>query len=537
MKKFFSLFNLFLILISLVYSQYAYANNCEIDTIKKIQYELNLPKSLGKPLPLASHWRLEKYPRGFDPQYQINLIKTGNYILPGFFLPSPEDKRFKANYYEESMKWFAQKKLPISFISTQWERLLTDQPSYFNLPINDNPNVVNRKGEVLKKVSPFSPVEHWKQVGYQWMSQDIVKKIQSWYPDPPFVLMLSNNEHKKLKITELKQSIRFAQNKAFQFQGKRKNRKMLHQAWKTRYQAMFAGMKDAFNTPEWKNNSHFVGYNAFRSPAFGKSYGWLRSSLYTPGKLNPWADIWDGASASYYVRPYNESTDYKLYSPQIEAMNQVFILDETYQINPDFWFELSTWDGDKKQRKLYKQQGQKFTPDRYAAMVKFGMWLFRPRVVRDFREWRSMDGLIAAFEAEQYFKKIIANVNEVHNTDVLRQFWRDSELVSNNDRKHLYNKNIPEEYKNINRWFLLDTSAKGENNEVPVFSLALVKNKKPRRQWLIYAYSPLGDKKNINIKLPDYGEIQVNVDSSGGYFLLNESSKKIEVIKTQSRWC
>ena len=38
-------------------------------------------------------------------------------------------------------------------------------------------------------------------------------------------------------------------------------------------------------------------------------------------------------------------TDYTLWSPQIETMNWVFMLDEVQRTRPEFWFELSTWDG------------------------------------------------------------------------------------------------------------------------------------------------------------------------------------------------
>ena len=109
-------------------------------------------------------------------------------------------------------------------------------------------------------------------------------------------------------------------------------------------------------------------------------------------------------------------TDYTLWSPQVETMNWVFMLDEIHDTRPDFWFELSTWDGDQPgagndKRKFYARQGQLFTPARYEGFVQYGMWLTRPRVVREFR------GYLETVEyAGPYFEPILDAVDRVYTT-------------------------------------------------------------------------------------------------------------------------
>src|SRR5690606_37753555 len=122
---------------------------------------------------------------------------------------------------------------------------------------------------------------------------------------------------------------------------------------------------------------------------------------------------------------------YFLYSPQIQAMNWVPMLDEALSVNPDFWFELSTWDGqapgDKNDKKaFYESKDQTYTPQRYAGMGQYGMWLLRPRVVREFRGYRETYETFG-----EYFDEVVAAVDRVHNDPMLAEFWRKGKLVAN----------------------------------------------------------------------------------------------------------
>jgi len=59
-------------------------------------------------------------------------------------------------------------------------------------------------------------------------------------------------------------------------------------------------------------------------------------------------------------------------SPQIESMNWVPVLEAARRVRPDFWFELSTWDGrsddDARDKDdFYAALGQQWTPRRYSG--------------------------------------------------------------------------------------------------------------------------------------------------------------------------
>jgi len=117
----------------------------------------------------------------------------------------------------------------------------------------------------------------------------------------------------------------------------------------------------------------------------------------------------------------------------------------------------------------------------------------------------------------------------------LREWWRNGELVPNRAHRHPYQASIPLEYANEDRWFLLDASVNPRFpwdvvTEIPVFALALVKGAPPAREWLVYAHSPLSDRKNVRLTLPNYGVINVDVAVAGSFFVANEKTRTVEQV-------
>ena len=236
---------------------------------------------------------------------------------------------------------------------------------------------------------------------------------------------------------------------------------------------------------------------------------------------------WDGASASYYLNDWEPITDFTVWSPQIEAMNWVFMKDEAFRLNPDFWFELSVWDGNQPhnpkadKRLFFKRLGRDYTPERYAAFVKFGMWLLRPRVVRDFRYLEDFH------EIEPYVMALADSVDEIHEDPILRQFWRQGRLVENMASKHPYQASIPKEYEKTPRWFLLSTNLDKPKpwtlkTEIPVFVLALELGKAPERKWLIYAFSPITNVEKLVVEIPNYKKLSISASRKGDYYVVTE---------------
>ena len=171
-----------------------------------------------------------------------------------------------------------------------------------------------------------------------------MKQLQQWYPNPPLVIFLSNNEHSKLRWTEVEKSKRYL-DKYGPGRDADFKRKVVADGWIERYRALQDGLRDGLENAAWKKNSIYIGYDAFGPPHLGRWGGWIEHSLYSQGRIDPGALMWDGGSPSYYTDDWNPKTDYIVWSPQVEFMNLVFMQREALQLNPRFWFEFSVWDG------------------------------------------------------------------------------------------------------------------------------------------------------------------------------------------------
>jgi len=251
--------------------------------------------------------------------------------------------------------------------------------------------------------------------------------------------------------------------------------------------------------------------------------------------------IWDGGSSAYYTHNWSSITDFQVYSPQIEAMNWVFMLKEAERINPDFWFEISIWDGnfwgDRKygptpnKSSFYNDLHQSYSPARYAGYAQFGLWLLRPRVIREFRH--SSDPLA---DFAPYFSALAEIVDRIYSDETLKHFWRHGELVANNKRLHPYQVGITSELLKEERWFLLDTNLHPPepwtlDTEIPVYALALVdKDLHGQRRWLVYAHAPIENRRDVLITIPDYGQIKIDVNVAGSFYLIEEQGRVVKLI-------
>jgi hypothetical protein len=139
-----------------------------------------------RPLPLAGHWNLGEGRGGYDPAYQLDLIRRGHHVLPWLLMPNayahPEDPRWIA-YYQEAVRLMAAWQLPISLVSTQWDSILSWEDKYWNLPLEENPNVVTASGERRRAVSPFGSIDPWRSAGEWWGSGAMMKQLQThlWF--------------------------------------------------------------------------------------------------------------------------------------------------------------------------------------------------------------------------------------------------------------------------------------------------------------------------------------------------------------------
>ena len=451
-------------------------------------------------------------------------------------LDGEQGTRF-VEYYEGPMRRAAELGLPLTFVASQWEAPLSAAP-YHDPPPGENPNVVDTEGKVRKAVSPFGPVAPWREVGRTYTDNLLMRRLQQWYPEPSLVVFLSNNEHGKLRWHQAEESRRY-----LDAHGPGRDadyrRKLFADAWIERYRALQGAMRDGLASEAWRSAARFVGYAADPPEFIGRWEGWVHYSLHSPGRIFPYPLMWDGGSASYYMHDWCPTTDHTTWSPQIEFMNAVFMLREGYRLNPEWWHELSTWDGHEwpwrkktpSKTTVYETSGQVWNPARYQGFLQYGLWLLRPRLLREYRGWTTPWD-----KAEPYFLALAEAVARVHHSPRLRQWWRRSELVPNRTRQHVHRAGIPEEYRGEDRWFMLECNANTQEFpwelhwKIAVFSLARVRGKAPQRQWLVYAHSPLAERDDVVISVPGFGDITVDVGPGGAFYEMDETTRAVDLV-------
>ncbi|HEV2443854.1 MAG TPA: hypothetical protein VGT07_15125 [Steroidobacteraceae bacterium] len=481
------------------------------------------------PLPLAASWSMGLTPLGFSPAWQVEQIRRGQYLLPWFWLGVPPTDPpslpgystvSDALYYGPAISYLARHGLPLGFDMPPWEVLLPRVSPVYAKKTDSSGHPIS--------ISPFGPIRRWYEAGRAWTRNPSLLQLQRLYPDPPLVLFISDNESSKLTPDDLHEPYSVDPSPHTIAR-----RRAIGDAWIARYKAMSDGLRDGLQAPGWRAHALFIGYDAFVTSAMGRWGGWGAYSLYVPGRTEPWPYAWDGASVSYYVHDWAPDSDYTVWSPEIEAMNYVPVLAEVRREEPDFWFEISTWDGQQPGQPsdkllFYAKRGQTYSPDRYGGMVQFGMWLLRPRVVRDFRN--SLDDERIRFGP--YFDRIMEAVARVHRNPVLRDFWQHGHLVANPVGGHPYEVALTPELASRPRWFLLDSPANPPRpweltTPLAVYALALVRGRAPHREWLVYAFSPLERSEVVRVRIPGGPEATVRAASRGAFTRVQEGNPPV----------
>jgi len=475
----------------------------------------NGPK--GRPLPLASHWNVGTVRGTFDPDHQIGLLQNGHHVLPWMSWPrgNPDSDRFR-NYHERLLTYFAKLKLPISYRGTQWNAMLVKK-TYRSGPDAQWAGVIAPDGKRVPRLSPFGAVAPWKDPAKVYVDTPGMKRAQQLYSNPPLVLFVSNNEPPDLRWSKHGPLEKISKRYRDQYGTGRSDafkRKVVGDGWIERYRVMFDAMRKELDNAMWKKNVRFVGYGAFGPSHFGRWNGWLVYSLITGKRTSPNWHVWDGGSPSYYTHNWNDNRDHWVFSTQVQSMNWIFMLEEAWKTNPNFWFEMSTWDGNeirawmtglgvedpaklaeassqplppaarkridakslKKSKTLqYMADGQDYPPQRAAGWVQFGMWLLRPRVVREFRGHAT-----PLTPVKPYWMETVKAVDRAYSDKTLVEFWRHGELVPNRAQRHPYQAAIPKTHRHIRRWYLLQSNLDpprpwSPKTNLPVFSLALAR--------------------------------------------------------------
>ncbi|MCP3981427.1 MAG: hypothetical protein GY716_19175 [bacterium] len=482
---------------------------------------------IGRPLPIAAHWNTghQTSVTGWTPDYMIDLLEAGEFVLPAFRIEMPLAGQQPWSHYESGLQRARALGLPFSIRFTQWDRLFSDDPKYHDLPPGENPNVVDAADgtTILPMTDPEGPVEHWEEVGAEWGDLQVVNQMQAEYPNPPLVIWLNNFEHPRLQPADVEQSWRFVQNHGLGTTDEQR-RRILGDGWIERDGALYSSLSDRLS-PAWQGASIPVCYSAFGRRHYGSWSGWDRKSLHVPGRFAPWPSAVNG-SPSYYVfgnATAHGETDFEADGPQALGMNWIFMLEEAYRDAPDYFWEVSIYDGGVERHEWYRNTKlQTYDEARYKGYVRYALWLSRPRIAREFRlnnEDRSL--------YETYWETFLQGVREVHTDADLTRFWRRGTLLANTTHPHQHQANLVPGYTDddVDRNYLPEVSVNPPrpwNNatEIPVWALAYVLGEAPDREWLLFAYAPLADHDDVTIGIPGYQDVVVDVPRGGGAFWL-----------------
>ena len=475
-------------------------------------------------------------------------------------------------YYRPALEYAKAHKLPIAIRGFNWATTLVDvengvegrgratptlspsdtgQLAQFDSAklISINPETgLNR---VLNKVAdPFGPIERWEEFGRVWMGHEVMKKIREVYPDPPMVVFINNNETGNVTNPSTQMS-RFDElypgEQSLDFRARK-----IREAYAERYAALFAAARATFNAETeaaWRENTIFIAYNNLPLQRFGSGTAATGrvGFEHLPGLDQGFTEHreYDGGTPEYYDNHWQAPAkgDWSPWSPQVEASNLIAYQDaKVWSEKPNFYWSSSLWGGDMPSN-IFGRPGRYLTDDaepnakwdmnRYQGMVQFGLWMLRPRELREFRgedDLRGFHGLA--------WDVLTNSVDRVWNDPTLAEFWRFGALVHNpvfGAQKHYFGNasSMPPWLRDMDRWFLLTSDANpaesdwqiSKDNPLRVYALALSLGEAPSRRILVYAHAPLGSVAGSRVTVPGLGPVVLDyISRSGSFFILNEGS-------------
>ena len=430
--------------------------------------------------------------------------------------------------------------------------------------------VISPDGERVPRLSPFGAVEPWKDPAAEYVGTAAMKRAQAIYPEPPLVLLVSNNEppdlrwskHGPLEEISKRYLDRYGKGRDDAFR-----RRVVAEGWMERYPVMFKAMREAFVSDAWRANVRFVGYGAW--PLAPRPLGGLEGLFADHGRVDrARLALLAGRQPFVLHEQLGRQHDTGCFSTQVESMNWVFMLDEAWRVKSQFLVRNFHMDGRDRRldegtarnaegpsanlssgalagtagastRTCQEVEGDAVPgrrPDLSArARRRLGairpLWLLRPRTVREFRGHATpLAPVEALLDGDRQGGR--SCLEQRTSRGVLCR----GALVANTAHPHPYQVDIPPEYANIPRWYCLDTNLDPPRpwdltTNLPVFALALVlgdgrgaggADRADGRRWLVYAHSPLADRSGVEIAIPGSRTITVDVPRRGAFYLVDD---------------
>ncbi len=476
------------------------------------------------PLPLLAHWNSGDVnyvdvnnSEGMTPAYVISLIEDGTYILPSWKLEPYWTLQQTQEYYKESILRAKELNLPLTFIIDPLESSFINNNSYFTLPTSENPNVVDANSNILEKISPFGDNSKWSELGANFASSSLMQLIQEWYPNPPLIMFVDNKNENKLSWNELNTSKRYIDDYGYEKDDTFK-RTLVGAQWIEKYRLLRKSFKDNLLSQTWKTNTKFISFNP-DTLDIGSSNIWHKNSSITNQFFSVWPETTDATNIELNVDGTIESLNKAVFN----SNNIPFVKNEAHKLDANSSYQLSI-----------SSSNSLYTQEQYRGYAQLVMWLTRPSIIRELNSETNDKGTIMS-----NYKALVDSVQLIHNDTILQDFWKNGELVVNNNSKIEQSINTPLVYENSEKWFLLDTNVNPvglwtTGTDVPVYSIALKTGTAPNRAWLVYAQSPNGVLENISVSIPEYQDIIINTSESGNFYVVSENSAEYIAIVDKS---
>jgi hypothetical protein len=484
------------------------------------------------PLPLAANWPPHDREGPTGPWWQIGQVAKGHYWLPTFWWGDFQEEWTLAleAYYRPALEEARRRRLPIALVATQWEHILYDRSPWRDADPTRSPLAFDKNGRPLGKLSPLAPLQPWKEAGAGWGGSPLIAALQEIYPDPPYVVLLSNNEAKKIGQAEAAS--------IWPKEAPETRRRLLGDSYIDRYGAMVEALRSALSA--WQSRAILVGWGG-TNLQFGRT-GWLErdlpnGGLPVSGRLNIAPFIWDGIAASFYIdgTVRRMSDDYTLFSPKVQLMNFPIEMDFACRQNPQYYWELTSWFHPDFAASV-RLKDRMSLEERYQGFLRFGMWIARPRTVRVFNLRKD-----TLADRQPYLDSGTRVVDEIHGDQVLRSFWESSDLVANLDKRHPDSQHIPAEYADTPRWFLLNTTLDPahpwrQDLALPIWAIARTQRTAAGRRWLLLVQAPLGSRSDFSVVVPELGEVPARATPRGCFYVV-DSRKRMRSLDSNEPYC
>ncbi len=550
-------------------------------TVKVLAEELLKPGMgpEGFPLPVAAHWNTGFWMSAgspakelvYTPDYMIGLIRKGHHAIPTIANPSWLGHRAKINspgfdwigaadkgfeqYWKPALEFLRDNNLPVIIPSGNLPAVMAYDPQvkeFHDLPREKHGAMFNAEGRPYKALNPLADIGTWRAAGRYLVDNDLWRRIQEVYPDPPLVLIVDNNELKPSDDPKILSDPMYGGR--YDGMSDVERVRLLRKSITERHIALHEEIRNNLS-PGWKKSLKIAGYNNWGSAYVPPEI--KETTFFDPAVGHVDWMMFDGTMPEFYDNQWQPlKTDHTPWSPQAEALGIFSMRNWVNEQRPAYWFSSIIWDGyeavgDRPSKPWqYMVSGQRWDENRYEGMLQFGLWAMRPQVMFEFRG--QTPGRDAMFEP--IWMRLVESVDLVHQNPTLARFWTHGKLVANVAEtnmaaKETANVAAPIWMKRDNIKYLLDakvnpgmtkrreattvSGARGPGTKplMRVWSLALELGKSPNREFLVYAHAPLGAETNVAVVLGDVGEIVLpQVSLTGSFFVVQESGKQMTTL-------